>query len=914
MRTASSFLVFPRKGCATLSGVLLAVMCAGAMGQTLATGDGRGVVAEPTFPTVCTQVAADLTISGGEPSSELNTATDTSALQTALSSAACAGKAVEVTMGSGGQDAMVIAPIAIPSTVTLLVDGGVTLFESRVAADYQIGTASSGSTCGTTDGGSACYALITLGQTAKGGQSQYKGAVVTGLMGYGVINGRGGDKLITISGNTVTVGSASWWDNAVGGNEDSPVLLQSYKTAAAELYKITLLNSPHFHVRITGQGSTTNTTNFTVWGIKLLTPYTPHNTDGIDPTAVVNMTVKNSVIGDGDDESAISGSSLTQNFTYDNLLLASGHGLSIGSITSSNVTNVLYNNVNFSGQAADGNDIALRIKSYVGAAGGTVSQITYQNACIQNVKAAIELDPYYSSGGTGTAPVFGTAAAPITYQNIYVLTPADYINLQGYNSASNYSNVLLNNVYVNGPSLALTEIQSTDRSQAPATPAYANLTLNGTYYPAQWASLASTANAVTETINGTPAASFPTTPCVGVFPTLVGELFASTATGGVTTNNLNGNVASAATPATVTIPATVTLNAMVQPTNSETTYAPYTGVAAPTAGVQFYDGANLLGTSSLSANGTLASYVVTNPAAGTHTYTAKYAGDSTYVAVTLGAATSGTETQAIVVTVNAGPASQLVYTAAPASPVVYGNGPGTVSVAIEDAAGDVTASTANVTLTVTATGYSQSYTVAATNGVATFNSLPVLPVGTYTYAATSSGLTAASANEAVNPATLTVTANAASRLFDMPNPAFTYGITGYVNGDGSGVVSGAPVLSTTALQNSAAGTYPINVGVGTLTAANYTFATVGNTLTVNGSVPQVIQFLPLPNFVSGRSYQLSATSSSGLPVSYTVQGPATLAGATLTVGGPGSVTVTAVQGGNANYAAAGSVPETFTAQ
>jgi len=886
----------------------------------MATGDGRGTVAEPTFPAVCTQVQADLTISGGEPSSELNTATDTSALQAALSGCA-QGKAVEVVMGSGGQDAMVIAPIYIPAGVTLLVDGGVTLFASRVAADYQNG---SGSTCGSTDGGSACNPLITLGQSTINSanfvsNNYYTGNnAVTGLMGYGVINARGGDKLITISGSTVTVGSSSWWDYAVGGNEDNPVLLLSYKAPLAVLYKITLLNSPHFHVRITGQASTANVkyeTNFTIWGLKLLTPWTPHNTDGIDPTGVWNMTVANSLIGDGDDESAISGSSPTQNFTYSNLLLASGHGLSIGSITTSAVTNVLYNNVNFSGQSADSNEIALRIKTSCGTGsgsggGGLVSQITYQNACIQNVKAAIELDPYYAASTGTSCGMFGSVAEPITYQNIYLLTPSSYINLQGYNNGSNtnnYSNVTLNNVYVNG-SLNLKTIQSTDTT---ATPAYANVTLNGSYYPAGWASLASNPNGVTETINGTAAASFPTAPCASAFPTLMGELFASTLTGGVTTNNINST-------ATVTIPATVTLNAMVLPTNSEATYSSYTGAPVPTAGVQFYDGATLAGTGSLGANGTLASLTINNPSAGTHTYTAKYAGDTNYPGpITLGANTTGTEAQSLTITVNAGPAAQLSFVTAPPATLVYSTAPGTVTVAVQDAAGNGTTSTAAVTLTVTGpSSYLQTYTVNAVSGTATFNLSSSLPgVGNYSYVASSGGLTSTgSSPESITAAPLYVAAQAASRVFGDVNPSFTYQITGYRNNDPTSVVSGVPVLTTTALRDSPAATYPITAAVGTLSAANYNFYLYGNTLTVTGGALQSIIFAPLPNFTHPGQYQLTASTTSGLPVAYTVSGAASVSGTTLNVSGTGTVTVTASSGSNGNYAAAASVQQQFTAQ
>ena len=98
-------------------------------------------------------------------------------------------------------------------------------------------------------------------------------------------------------------------------------------------------------------------------------------------------------------------------------------------------------------------------------------------------------------------------------------------------------------------------------------------------------------------------------------------------------------------------------------------------------------------------------------------------------------------------------------------------------------------------------------------------------------------------------------------MFGAVNPSFGYGISGYVNGDASSVVRGTSVITTTALRNSATGTYPITATVGTLSAANYAFGTVGNTLTVNGGGAQNIVFAPLPNFAPGGSYQLTARAS-----------------------------------------------------
>ena len=72
---------------------------------------------------------------------------------------------------------------------------------------------------------------------------------------------------------------------------------------------------------------------------------------------------------------------------------------------------------------------------------------------------------------------------------------------------------------------------------------------------------------------------------------------------------------------------------------------------------------------------------------------------------------------------------------------------------------------------------------------------------------------------------------------------------------------------------------------------------------------QIITFPALPTQVTyspGASVTLSATSSSGLPVTFAVTGPATLSGSTLTFTGPGTVVITATQAGNNDFAAASS--------
>jgi hypothetical protein len=164
-------------------------------------------------------------------------------------------------------------------------------------------------------------------------------------------------------------------------------------------------------------------------------------------------------------------------------------------------------------------------------------------------------------------------------------------------------------------------------------------------------------------------------------------------------------------------------------------------------------------------------------------------------------------------------------------------------------------------------------------------------------------------------APLTFTAQSTSRNFATANLAFTYTVSGLINGDTSAVLTGAPALSTTAGLNSASGNYPIAISQGTLTAPSYySFNFAAGTLTVKGNAPQTINFLPMPLVSLTQHPQLTLTSqsTSGLAVTYTVtSGPATISGSTLTLTGTGTVTVTASQPGSTTFAPAATVAQSF---
>jgi hypothetical protein len=133
----------------------------------------------------------------------------------------------------------------------------------------------------------------------------------------------------------------------------------------------------------------------------------------------------------------------------------------------------------------------------------------------------------------------------------------------------------------------------------------------------------------------------------------------------------------------------------------------------------------------------------------------------------------------------------------------------------------VLSGTPSLTTTATSSSPAGSYTITAAQGT--------LAAANYTFTFVNGTLT-------INPAVLTVTANAASMTYGGSLPMLTASYSGFVNGDGQGVLSGSPSLTTTATSGSPVGPYPIMAAQGTLSAANYTFTFVNGTLTINQAV------------------------------------------------------------------------------
>jgi hypothetical protein len=330
---------------------------------------------------------------------------------------------------------------------------------------------------------------------------------------------------------------------------------------------------------------------------------------------------------------------------------------------------------------------------------------------------------------------------------------------------------------------------------------------------------------------------------------------------------------------TLTLQASPTSSYFGQSVTLTATLSPYVIGSLTTNGetITFKNGSTTLGTGSLS--GGVATLTLSTLPTATNSLTAVYATDTNFLAST---------------------SSILSFTVNKATPTITWSTPAAITYGTALGATQLNASSGGV-----AGGFVYSPVSGTVLGAGsqtlnvTFN-----PSDTTDYNSNtgSVGLT-------VNQATLTVTATSASRAYNTANPTFADTITGYVNGDNSSVVSGTASLTTTATLSSTVGPYTITAALGTLSAANYTFAFVNGTLTVNKATPTVSAWPTASAITYGQTLASSTltggTASVGGTFAWTT--PGTTPGA----GSPSeSVTFTPSDTTDYNTPAAGSVTVT----
>jgi len=418
-----------------------------ALAARTTTAQDTRTVTEPTIPPTCAVLQAGRISDSGILSPEYEKSTDTARIQKALDECA-PGHAVELSRGK--IQISTLAAQFIPNSflsgalelregVTLLIDKGVTLYASRDPKDFDANpSADSKLLCGTisetlgTDPappGRQCKPLISVANVKN-----------AAIMGDGTIDGRGG---ATIIGHDY-----SWWQMARAAEPKqlryfSMRLIIATHADGFILYRITLHNSPNFHV------SVNNTDGFTAWGVHLQTPTIKsadaRNTDGIDPGSSTNITIAQSWIDTGDDNVAIK-----QGTTHVSVLdnhFYNGHGMSIGSETFAGDSFLLVD-----GLTEDHTTSGIRIKSN-SSRGGLVHDLTYRNICMRNVLVPIAISPYYNNQTTEsfTDPNIPGDRIPdyknITLQNVIATTPGDVL-IAG-KDAAHITEIKLDGVIIN---------------------------------------------------------------------------------------------------------------------------------------------------------------------------------------------------------------------------------------------------------------------------------------------------------------------------------------------------------------------------------------------------------------------------------------------------------------------------------
>ncbi len=289
------------------------------------------------------------------------TTKDTIAVQKAIDecTAGKGGGTVEVPAGT-----YVIAPIVLKSNMTLHLAKDATLLGSPDMTDYS----------------KVVFARHPTVQPLVGSVNAEN---IT-------INGEG-----TIDGN-----GHIWWDY-VRGVRNSGVLGTDHPRPMGVVFD----HSKHIRM----EGVTVQNSGF--WQIvpyyaddlvfrnlRVLAPLSP-NTDAIDPFSSSNIVIDHVFASTGDDNVAIKSGEInspgpddpSKNITITDCTFERGHGISIGSEIAGGVQNVHVERVSFKGT-----DNGIRIKS-ARDRGSDVSNISYKDITMENVKIAIYITEFYAS-------------------------------------------------------------------------------------------------------------------------------------------------------------------------------------------------------------------------------------------------------------------------------------------------------------------------------------------------------------------------------------------------------------------------------------------------------------------------------------------------------------------------------------
>jgi len=199
-------------------------------------------------------------------------------------------------------------------------------------------------------------------------------------------------KDVEISGEgTIDGQGAPWWPFAKKKDASRPRMIRLSGCERILIEKITLRDSPMFHIAIGGKSSDVTVSGVTIRAPRSDDPVTPsHNTDACDVSGS-RILIKDCDVSVGDDNFTCG--SNTSNVFITRCTYGSGHGLSIGSYTKGGVTNFTVTDCTF-----NGTECGIRVKSDRDR-GGVVSNLSFRNLCMKDVRYPILIYGTYNAEG-----------------------------------------------------------------------------------------------------------------------------------------------------------------------------------------------------------------------------------------------------------------------------------------------------------------------------------------------------------------------------------------------------------------------------------------------------------------------------------------------------------------------------------
>ena len=191
------------------------------------------------------------------------------------------------------------------------------------------------------------------------------------------ISGGGLHDVVISGGGMIDGQGIPWWPYARTNGASRPRMIALSGCDRVLIEKITLTNSPMFHIAIGGKSSNVTVRGVTIRANPSTDPVNPgHNTDACDVSGT-HILVQDCDVSVGDDDFTCGGG--TSEVLITNCIYGYGHGVSIGSHTAGGVSNLTVINCTF-----NNTESGIRVKTDRDR-GGFVHGLSYLNLSMTNV-------------------------------------------------------------------------------------------------------------------------------------------------------------------------------------------------------------------------------------------------------------------------------------------------------------------------------------------------------------------------------------------------------------------------------------------------------------------------------------------------------------------------------------------------